>query len=120
MKSRNLAVFAVVVLAATLNLAGAEEKFGVTVYEGAKFDADTTQFVTTQMKVDAACYRTTATPSQVNEFYRKQPGTAEVHTSATGGMFKKGDVTITVQSPWMNMKTGEHMKDTLISVVKMQ
>ena len=34
------------------------------------------------------------------------------------GMFKKGGVNITVQSPWMNMKTGQHMTDTLISIVK--
>jgi len=44
----------------------------------------------------------------------------EVHTSVTGGMFKRGDTTITVQSPWMNIKTGVHVKDTSISVVKMQ
>ena len=120
MKSRSLAVLVLIALAASINVVGAEEKYGVTIYEGAKFDAETSQFVITQMKVDAACYRTSATPSQVNEFYKKQPGMTEVHTGVTGGMFKKGDVTITVQSPWMNMKTGEHMKDTLISVVKMQ
>ena len=56
----------------------------------------------------------------MNEFYKKQPGTTVVHTDATGGMFKKGNVNITVQTPWMNMKTGEHMKDTLISIVKTQ
>jgi hypothetical protein len=70
------------------------------------------------MKVDAACYRTSATVAQVNEFYRKQSGTTEMHASEKGGMFKKGDATITVQSPWLNMKTGQHMTDTLISIVK--
>jgi maltose-binding protein MalE len=69
------------------------------------------------MKVEGACYRTTATAAQVNEFYKKQPGTTEVHTSANGGMFKKGGINITIQSPWMNMKSGQHMKDTLISIV---
>jgi maltose-binding protein MalE len=120
MKTRNLAVFAFVVLVAGLTVAGAEEKYGVQVYDGAKYDADTSQFLLTQMKVDGACYRTSATPAQVNGFYKKQPGTTEVHTDATGGMFKKGNVNITVQTPWMNMKTGQQMKDTLISIVKTQ
>jgi maltose-binding protein MalE len=120
MKTSNLAVFAFVVLVAGLVVAGAEEKYGVKVFDGAKYDADTSQFLITQMKVDGACYRTDATPAQVNDFYRTQPGTTAVHTDATGGMFKKGNVNITVQAPWMNMKTGQRMKDTLISIVKTQ
>ena len=79
-----------------------------------------TQAVNAAMKIDGACYRTGATVAQVNDFYKKQPETTEVHTSAKGGMFKKGTVNITVQSPWMNMKTGQHMTDTLISIVKTQ
>jgi len=120
MKNRNFAVLALFVLVAGLTVAGAEEKFGVPIYDGAKYDADTSQFLVTQMKVDGACYRTDATPAQVNEFYRKQSGMSEVHADATGGMFKKGNVNITTQAPWMNMKTGQHMKDTLISIVKTQ
>lgn len=120
MKTRNLAVLVLVVLAAGLRMPAGEQKYGVAVYDGAKYDDETSQFLITQMKVDAACYRTAATPAQVNEFYKKQPGIAEVQTNNTGGMFKKGTVNITVQSPWMNMKTGQHMKDTLISIVKTQ
>lgn len=118
MRIRSLAVFVLAVFVAGLTVAGAEEKHGVKVYDGAKYDAETSQFLITQMNVDGACYRTGATPVQVNEFYRKQPGTTEVSTHAKGGMFKKGNIDITVQSPWLNMKTGEHMKDTLISIVK--
>jgi hypothetical protein len=117
-RTKSFAFAVLLILAAGLTIAGAEEKYGVNVYDGAKYDADTTQFLATQMKVDGACYRTDATPAQVNEFYKKQPGTTEVHTSAKGGMFKTGGVNITVQSPWMNMKTGQHMTDTLISIVK--
>ncbi len=106
------------VLAIFATIAAAEEKYGVTVYDGAKYDAGTSQFLASAMKVDAACYRTSATAAQVNEFYRKQTATTEVHTSAKGGMFKKGNVTITVQNPWMDMKTHQEMKDTLISIVK--
>ena len=118
MRISGLAVFVLAIFAAGLITAGAEEKYGVKVYDGAKYDAETSQFLITAMKVDGACYRTDATPAQVNEFYKKQPGTSEIHTNAKGGMFKKGNINITVQSPWMNMKTGQQMKDTLISIVK--
>lgn len=118
MRIASLAIFILTILIVGLVTAGAEEKFGVKVYDGARYDADTSQFLSTAMKVDGACYRTTATPAQVNEFYKKQPGTTEIHTSAKGGMFKQAGVTITIQSPWMNMKTGQHMTDTLISIVK--
>jgi maltose-binding protein MalE len=118
MRINSLAVFVLAVFVAGRTMAGAEEKFGVKVYDGAKYDAETTQAVNTAMKIDGACYRTDATVAQVNEFYKKQLDTTEVHTSAKGGLFKKGNVNITVQSPWMNMKTGQHMTDTLISIVK--
>jgi len=118
MRITRLAVFVLTILVVGFVTAGAEEKYAVKVYDGAKYDADTSQFLASQMKVDGACYRTDATVAQVNEFYKEQPGTTEVHTSAKGGMFKKGGVNITVQSPWMNMKTGQHMTDTLISIVK--
>ena len=120
MRIKSLAVFVLTVFVAGLTVAGAEEKHGVQVYPGAKYDADTTQAVNSAMKIDGACYRSDATVAQVNEFYKKQLDTTEVHTSAKGGMFKKGNVNITVQSPWMNMKTGQHMTDTLISIVKTQ
>ena len=120
MRISTLVVFALLAFVASLTMAGAEEKYGVKVYDGAKYDAETSQVLITAMKVDGACYRTGATPAQVNEFYRKQPATTEVHTSPKGGMFKKGNVNITVQSPWLNMKTGQQMKDTLISIVKTQ
>src|ERR1017187_5900678 len=108
MRINSLAVFVLAVFVAALTMAGAEEKFGVKVYDGAKYHAQPTQAVNTAMKIDGACYRTDATVAQVNEFYKKQLDTTEVHTSAKGGLFKKGNVNITVQSPWMNMKTGQH------------
>ena len=117
---KSLAVFVLTVFVAGLTMAGAEEKHGVQVYPGAKYDAETTQAVNTAMKLDGTCYRTDATVAQVNEFYKKQPGTTELHTSAKGGLFQKGNVKITVQSPWLNLKTGQHMTDTLISIVKTQ
>jgi hypothetical protein len=68
MRIRTLALCTLALCAAGLTLARAEEKNGVTVYDGAKYDADTSQAVSNGMKVDASCYRTTATVAQVNEF----------------------------------------------------
>jgi hypothetical protein len=51
-------------------------------------------------------------------FYSKLPGVAVIHTGDKGAMFKLNGVTITLQSPWMNMKTGVRNYDTLISIVK--
>ena len=118
MKIGTLAIIGLTIFAAGLTVASAEEKYGVTVYDGAKYDAETSQILITQMKLDAACYRTGGTVAQVNDFYKKQPGTTVVSTSEKGGMFKKGNVNVTVQSPWLNMKSGQHMTDTLISIVK--
>jgi hypothetical protein len=120
MKITSFALLVLVISTVGLAVAASEEKFGVKVYDGAKYDAETSQLVGTMMKAEAACYRTASAVAQVNEFYRKQPGTTEIHTSARGGMFKKSGISITIQSPWMDMKSHQQMKDTLISIVKNQ
>jgi len=110
-------VFLAVLFAACLSMAAAEEKYGVKVYDGATYDADTSQSLKSSMKLEAACYRTSAPIAQVIEFYKKQPAIKEVHTSPTSGMFKKGNVDVTIQSPYMDMKTHQRNKDTLITIV---
>jgi hypothetical protein len=100
-----------------LMLASAEDKFGVKVYDGAKYDADTSAIVA-QMGGQAACYRSAGELSKVLDFYTKLPGSILVHTGAKGAYFKVNGVNVTVQSPWLNMKTGAHNSDTLISIVK--
>lgn len=100
-----------------LMAASAEDKFGVKVYDGAKYDADTTAFVA-QMGGQAACYRSADGLAKLVAFYSKLPGVTIVHTGDKGAMFKLNGVTITLQSPWMNMKTGARNSDTLISIVK--
>jgi hypothetical protein len=97
--------------------ASAEDKFGVKVYDGAKYDAETSAIVA-KMGGQAACYRSADELSKLVAFYSKLPGIAVVHTSAKGAMFKLNGVNITLQSPWLNMKTGAHNTDTLISIVK--
>jgi hypothetical protein len=98
--------------------AGAEEKFGVEVYDKAKLDAVTSKSVNDSMSVNASCYRTNDSLAKVVEFYRKQPGLELMGEDKENAMFKKGDVDITIQNPWMDMKTGKMIKDTLISIVK--
>jgi hypothetical protein len=101
----------------TLMLASAEDKWGVKVYDGAKYDADTSAFVA-HMGGQAACYRSADSLAKLVSFYSKLPGVTVIHTGDKGAMFKLNGVTITLQSPWMNMKTGAHNSDTLISIVK--
>jgi hypothetical protein len=110
-------VIAALLLVSVMN-AGAEEKFGVEVYSGSKNDASTSKAVSESMSVNAACYRTNDNIAKVVEFYKKQPGLEFMGGDKESAMFKKGDVDITIQSPWMDMKSGKMMKDTLISIVK--
>jgi hypothetical protein len=46
------------------------------------------------------------------------PGSVTMHTGAKGAYFKVNGVNVTVQSPWLNMKTDAQNTDTLISLVK--
>jgi hypothetical protein len=112
-----MTVVALLLLVSVMN-AGAEEKFGIEVYSGAKYDEGTSKNVSESFSVNAACYRTNDNVAKVVEFYKKQPGLEFMGGDKESAMFKKGDVDITIQNPWMHMKSGEMMKDTLISIVK--
>lgn len=118
MKCKKMMVWVVALLLVSVIAAGAEEKFGVKVYDGAKYDDATSKFVYESMSTKASCYRTNDSVAKVVEFYKKQPGLELMGGDKENAMFKKGDVDITIQNPWMDMKTGKMMKDTLISIVK--
>jgi hypothetical protein len=118
MKSKLLAVIVTVTLLVCFSLAGAEDKFGIMIYGGARYDAATSKKVSDSMRISANCYRTDDSAAKVIEFYKKQSGVKPIHEGKETAMFKKGNIDITVQSPWMNMQTRERMKDTLISIVK--
>jgi hypothetical protein len=120
MRIGNLAAPVLLVFAAFIVTAGAEEKFGVKVFDGATYDDGATQFLIKNMKLDAACYRTNAPVAQVNEFYKKQPGLSMAGETKTGAMFTKDKIHVTTQSPWTDTTTGARNKDTLISIVKIQ
>jgi hypothetical protein len=118
MKKSVLALAVFMMMLAGLGLAGGEDKFGIAVYPGAAFDEATTKFLVDAMSVEAYCCRTNDSVAKVIAFYKAQPGLNLIDESAEGGMFKKGNVDVTIQNPWMDMKTGKQNKDTLISIVK--
>jgi hypothetical protein len=98
--------------------ANAEEKFGVKVYDAAKLDAATSKTVSDSMSINAFCYRTNDSVAKVTDFYKKQAGLEFMGRDKENPMLKKGNVDITIQNPWMDMKSGKMRKDTLITIVK--
>lgn len=98
--------------------AGAEEKFGVQVYSGAKYDAATSKNVSEFASAKAACYRTNDSVAKVAEFYKKQPRMEYTGGEKVAAAFTNGQVDVTIQNPWMDTKTGKMMTDTLITIVK--
>jgi len=115
---KQVIVIVLAVFALSAGVAGAEEKFGVTVYPGAKYDAETSRAVKDMMQMDTACYRTGDPVAKVAAFYQKQGLSSMGDVTKEGAFFKKGKTDVTMQTPWMNMKTGAMMKDTLISIVQ--
>jgi hypothetical protein len=105
--------------AAVLQSVYAEERFGITVYPGAKYDEATSKSLKEMMQINAACFRTNDKVEKVVAFYKKHKDLALFgDATAEGALFQsKKNIDVTIQSPWMNMKTGTMMKDTLISIV---
>jgi hypothetical protein len=116
-KPKNYVIVLALFLVTIGGYAGAEEKFGVSIYPEAKYDSAVTEFLK-QISPESAAYRTGDKVEKVIAFYKKQPGLNFIGGDQEGGMFRKGKVDVTVQSPWMDMKTGKMEKDTLISIVK--
>ena len=97
-----------------------EEIFGVQVYPGAKLDEPTTKFLKENLKMEGAAYRTADSVEKVAAFYKTQSMLKAVSVEKEGALFMKGsyELTVTIQNPWMDMKTGAKMTDTLISISK--
>jgi len=118
MKSKTRLALAVTLLALSAAASVAEEKFGVKVYENAKPDKATSAALSESMSIEAFCYRTSDSLDKVVAFYKKEPGLEFMGGDKESAMFKKGEVDVTIQNPWMDMKTGQLTKDTLITIVK--
>lgn len=109
---------------------------GIALYPGAKPDAATTEFLRGQMGVEGSAYRTSDSLQKVAAFYQQQPGMKPMGDAAKdsaafvagckeefNAVLKKKMSTgcthhVTVQNPWMDMKTGKMVADTLVSIVK--
>lgn len=117
-------------------LTAAAQPAGIAVYPGAKPDAATTDFLRRQMGVEGSAYRTGDALQKVAAFYQAQPDvqpmgepTKDSAAFVAGckeefnAVMKKKMTTgcthhVTVQNPWMDMKTGKMVQDTLVSIVK--
>jgi hypothetical protein len=116
---KKMLVVAAMLLLSGISVAGAEERFGVAVYPGAKYDEATSRSLKEGMNMEAACFRTNDSVAKVVDFYRKQKAlTLLGDPTKEGALFRAKTVDVTVQNPWMNMKTGAMMSDTLITIVK--
>ncbi len=100
----------------------AEERLGVAVYPGAKYDRIRTGLLAENPSFQGAAYRTNDDIAKVIAFYRKQ-GLLFLKIGSPSkerARFKKVDidVDVVVQQPWMDAQTGATMTDTLILILK--
>jgi hypothetical protein len=117
MRKLLLAAAAAAVLAAATGRAA--DVHGVPVYPGASVDTDSTAFLRDQMKLDAKAFKTPDDVAKVAAFYKTVRGLKIVsEPDEQGAMYRKGDVDVTLQRPYMDMKTGQMVQATLVSIVK--
>ena len=98
--------------------AAAETQHGVTVYPGAKADTEVAAQLKKAMKIDAKTYRTSDSVEKVAQFYRDQKLKQMPGADAQQAGFTGPGVHVTIQNPWMDMKSGKMNNDTLVSIVK--
>jgi hypothetical protein len=108
----------IVVLVVLAGTAVAEDRFGVTVYPGAAYDAATSKSVKETLGFNGECFQTGDPVAKVVAFYRGKGLAPFGEATAEAAMFRSRNVDVTVQNPWMNMQTGKMMKNTLISIVQ--
>ena len=104
-----------IALLAMITGAHAASHLGIEVYPGAKEDAAVAKQVKQKLKIDAHTYRTADDVAKVTDFYRKQNLTQKTSTKK-GASFSGTSATVTVQSPWLDLESGQLNKDTLISI----
>jgi hypothetical protein len=110
-------------------------KAGIPVYPGAQADAGASAFVRESLHLTASTYRTRDDVAKVAEFYSKQggitrmPGADKTQAAFSAGCkdeynpymkknLKKCGYNVTIQNPWMDMKTGQLVHDTLITIAR--
>jgi len=117
---RLIVLFAVIIIAVVLSgPAGAEERFGVAVYPGAKYDDATSKYMSESMQLTIACFRTNDGLDKVATFYRKQKGLSiRGDVMMENARFQSNTADVTLQNPWMNVISGRMMNETLISIMR--
>lgn len=102
-----------------IGAAGAEKLHGVEVYPGAKPEPATNQFLKEGLKMQGGAYVTGDSVEKVTSFYLKQPGLKQMPgaDAKQSGFTGKG-VHVTIQNPWLEVKSSKMMNNTLVSIVK--
>ncbi len=100
----------------------AEERLGVVVYPGAKYDQARTELLRDSLSVQGAAYRTGDDVATVASFYRKQ-GLVLLKTGSPSkehARFRKTDtgVDVVVESMRKDPRAGAKMPETLIQIFK--
>ena len=98
----------------------AEDRFGVPVYPGVKYDAATSKSLKDAMGCNGERFQTNDPVAKVAEFYRAKGLRAFGGVTKEAAMFQKGKVDVTIQKPRIDMQTGAMRKSTLISIVKQE
>ena len=111
-------LFAVGLAALCIGTAGAESQLGVEVYPGARPAPEVAKVLKETMRITAMTYITTDSVDKVSAFYRKQALKESTGGDKEGAIFTGKAATVTVQNPWMDMKTGKVNTDTLLSIGK--
>jgi hypothetical protein len=86
---KQVIVIAVAVLALAVGVAGAEEKFGMPVNPGAKYDAETSKAVKDMMRMEVECYRTVDPVAKVAVYYQKQDLSSMGDATQGGGILQE-------------------------------
>ena len=86
---------------------------------GAKPEPATNQFLKEGLKMEGGAYVTGDSVEKVTSFYLKQPGLKQMPgaDAKQSGFTGKG-VHVTIQNPWLEVKSSKMMNNTLVSIVK--
>ena len=112
-------VIAMGIAALWIGAAGAEQLHGVEVYPGAKPEPTTNQFLKEGLKMNGGAFVTGDSVEKVAAYYSKQPGLKQnPGADAKQAGFSGKGVMVTIQNPWLDVKTSKVNNSTLVSIVK--
>ena len=113
-----IAIGAALAAASLAFAAAAETQHGVTVYPAAKAAPEVAAELKKAMKLNAHTYRTSDSVEKVAGFYKSQKLKEMPGADKQQAGFMADGVHVTIQNPWMDLKTGKINNDTLLSIVK--